>query len=373
MRLGARLAFLGIDARTERTRHMVNYPETYDIICKRVQSELSAAGSCAVEHLIILLGVPIAYPRLIWLENMFTSPIIGPIRFLSKRFGVAGGFFNHFDGQVDLLDDLDDHYTSRHHKAERKAFLLRLQNLAQKNNIRITILGGDVHLAAVGRFYSSPKLGIPAEQDHRYMTNIISSAITNKPPPNAVANLLARRNKIHHLDHSTDETLMKLFNKDPGNSNKTAAHNKVTMPSRNYAIISESCGSPAQANGTHTNGHAPNGDASGPASAKKPGKSNDGHLPLHAGEEGAGTEHPAALQDGMDGSVRRSGSGGLDVCIQVEIDQHDREGKTEGYGFRSGSCTVSIVHESCLLTEISSSIKAESNQVEQSWKTWSLG
>ena len=30
MRLGACLAFLGVDARTERTRRRVNYPETYD-------------------------------------------------------------------------------------------------------------------------------------------------------------------------------------------------------------------------------------------------------------------------------------------------------------------------------------------------------
>jgi hypothetical protein len=30
------------------------------------------------------------------------------------------GLFNEFDGQVDLLDDLDDHYTARQHKRERK-------------------------------------------------------------------------------------------------------------------------------------------------------------------------------------------------------------------------------------------------------------
>src|SRR5437763_1948194 len=32
MRLGKRMAFCGIDARTERTRRQVNYPETYDLI-----------------------------------------------------------------------------------------------------------------------------------------------------------------------------------------------------------------------------------------------------------------------------------------------------------------------------------------------------
>lgn len=330
MQLGARIAFLGVDARTERTRHQVNYDSTYNLIFNRVRSELTASKE--INHLIVLLGVPIAYPRLAWLENIFTSPIIGPIRFLNKRFGVAGGLFNHFDGQVDLLDDLDDHYTARQHKHERKDLILRLQSLAEEHNVRITILGGDVHLAAVGRFYSAPKLTIPTEHDHRYMANIISSAITNKPPPKAVANLLARRNKVHHLDHETHETLMNIFDRDPGDSNKTANFNHCTMPSRNYAIITEAqAGDPSMI----TNGNASNGVVNGSAminaeTGQPRPKAKDGHSPLHGGEDGAGTEHIAAT-----GLHKGAFAGGLDVAIRVEINQHDPTGKTEGYGFTS--------------------------------------
>lgn len=63
-RLGARVGFFGIDARTERTRHQVNYPETYDVIFDRLNKELSEAVSSgtAIQHLIVLLGIPIAYP-----------------------------------------------------------------------------------------------------------------------------------------------------------------------------------------------------------------------------------------------------------------------------------------------------------------------
>ena len=62
--LGARIAFMGIDARTERTRHQVNYPETYDLIFDRVRQELrdAAAAGRPFKHLILLLGIPIAYP-----------------------------------------------------------------------------------------------------------------------------------------------------------------------------------------------------------------------------------------------------------------------------------------------------------------------
>lgn len=63
-KLGARMAFLGIDARTERTRHQVNYPETYDAIFDRLRHEFTseAQRGTPYRHLILLLGIPIAYP-----------------------------------------------------------------------------------------------------------------------------------------------------------------------------------------------------------------------------------------------------------------------------------------------------------------------
>lgn len=251
--------------------------------------------------------------------------------------------------------------------------------------MRITILGGDVHLAALGRFYANPKLSIAPENDYRFIINVVSSAITNKPPPAAIANLLARRNKIHHLNSSTDETLLKLFNKDPGTSSRTANHNQVTMPSRNFAIITENSpnnpGSeersrprmsapevdarpPATPGGARPASRAssrfrrrsmsrrrdarPNGisDTTASGSGMPPGSSaglaangnggseeklapagRDGHYALHAGEVDAGTVHKAA------GDLHGKGNdGSLDVCICVEINQHDPEGKTEPYG-----------------------------------------
>ncbi|KAI8238378.1 hypothetical protein K4K57_008093 [Colletotrichum sp. SAR 10_99] len=316
-RLGARIAFLGIDARTERTRHQINYPETYDLIFSRLRHELRTAAESGrpLKHLILLLGIPIAYPRLTWLENVFRSPIMGPVKFLNRRFGLAGGVFNHFDGSVDLLDDLDDHYTARTHKKERGALVERLQAIASEFSVRITILGGDVHLAALGRFYSHPRLNIATENDHRYMANVVSSAITNKPPPAAIANLLARRNKIHHLNHDTDETLLKFFDKDPGDSSKTSSSNHVTMPSRNFAILTE--------NSPNRGLAAPsiNGDARSTISGK------GGHDYLHLGEIESGSKHKAATAQHGTGN-----DGSLDICIRVEVNQHDPEGITEGYG-----------------------------------------
>ncbi|KAF1350590.1 hypothetical protein EJ07DRAFT_169120 [Lizonia empirigonia] len=369
--LGARIAFAGIDARTERTRHQINYPETYKMVFDRLDEEFSANTN--LKHLIFLLGVPIAYPRLIWLENILQSPLIAPIKFLNKRFGLAGSFFNQFDGKVDLLDDLDDHYTARQHKTERRELVQMLQNFSKKHSARVTILGGDVHLAAIGRFYSNPKLQIPAEHDWRYIPNVISSAITNKPPPAAVANLLAKRNKIHHLDHDTDETLLEIFDRDPGvkgethvvragtepvhNSNgltngeqeahkgtatvngnkvngKTSDSNHATMPSRNYAIICESTppststlSAPAPAPAP---GQAPSINGAASAISAPPERKGNMRHAIHDGERNAGTAHPAAQGLTPSGLC---GPYGLDVTLRVEISNSDREGRTDGYGF----------------------------------------
>ncbi|KAL7266373.1 hypothetical protein RUND412_011084 [Rhizina undulata] len=121
---------------------MVNIPETYDLMFDRLKTELTGEEGRNVRHLVILLGVPIAYPRFLWLENIIKSPLMGTVRFLNR-------------------DDLDDHYCAHPHKLERNAFILRLQEFSCTHDIRITILSGDVHLAAVGRFYSNPKLNIP--------------------------------------------------------------------------------------------------------------------------------------------------------------------------------------------------------------------
>ncbi|ELR09341.1 hypothetical protein GMDG_03907 [Pseudogymnoascus destructans 20631-21] len=366
-RLGARIAFFGLDARTERTRHQVNYPETYQLIFDRISSELAAAAASEkpIKHLVVLLGIPIAYPRLTWVENVLSSPLMAPIKFLNKRFGIGGGFINKFDGSVDLVDDLDDHYTARTHKAERLQLVKMLQDISATYGVRVTILSGDVHLAAVGRFYANPKLGIPVEEDPRYMANIVSSAIVNKPPPAAIANLLSHQNKIHHLDSETDETLLSIFDREPGQGQKKSASNKVTMPSRNWTMITECSATTARVNTVRnrtestplpipqmdgsvddgllaptsntiaTGGADQRPQSAAPGGGSAVGTTSSGKVdkkagmsPLGQGEVEAGTTNRASdpLVHGY------SGDGALDVAIRVEKDQHDPSGQTQSYG-----------------------------------------
>lgn len=232
MFLGRRVAFLGLDCRTERRRDEILSQGTYDQIFNRCRAELIQGET---KHLIVMLTVPIAYPRLNFLENILTSRAMDPIKAIG-RTGALGGFVNKFDGGVEILDDLDDHWTAKHHKQERNWFIQELQELAAEKSIRITILGGDVHLGAIGQFYSRKAFGIPKDRDHRYMPNVVSSAIVNTPPPVMMSDILNRRNKVHHLDDETDEDMIPMFSHDvDGKSRK----NKTLLPRRNYCTIRE--------------------------------------------------------------------------------------------------------------------------------------
>lgn len=68
------------------------------------------------------------------------------------------------------------------------------------------------------------------------MANVISSAIVNTPPPNNLADILNKRNKIHHLDNDTDEDMIPMFTHDV---NGKLRNNKRLLPRRNWCSFRE--------------------------------------------------------------------------------------------------------------------------------------
>lgn len=249
IRLGKSVAFLGMDCRTERKNNQVVLEKSYDLMFHRLQKELELESGKQIKHLLVLLGVPIAYPRLVWLEKLLKSPILAPARMMAEQGLINRGLVNEFDGAIEVVDDLEDHWCAANHKHERNRLVGRLQYFGAKNKIRITILSGDVHLGAIGRFKSrihkhsiiskhiksNEEILQSPEKDPRLMLNIVSSAITNVPPPNGMATLLYKRGgKIHRFDHSTDEDMVDIFRKDV---NGTHRNNRMFNNRRNYASL----------------------------------------------------------------------------------------------------------------------------------------
>jgi hypothetical protein len=66
------------------------------------------------------------------------------------------------------------------------------------------------------------------------MPNVISSAIVNTPPPDTLADLLNKRNKVHHLDAETDEDMIPIFTHDVTGKPR---NNKRLLNRRNWCSI----------------------------------------------------------------------------------------------------------------------------------------
>lgn len=201
--LGPDVSLLAIDCRAERKLHRICSDETY----KKLFNEVIKHQG--IKQLVILLGVPIgtsytskeesaltlvAYPRMSFLEH-FLDLKWNPLNILARHNALGlGGMVNKFNQASELLDDLNDHWCANVHKKERNWLVLECQKLALKMNARITFLSGDVHLAAVGCLFTKTKHGrkhaIAPETDHRYMLNVVTSAIVNTPPPAGAAKMV---------------------------------------------------------------------------------------------------------------------------------------------------------------------------------------
>ncbi|KAI0050058.1 hypothetical protein FA95DRAFT_1677081 [Auriscalpium vulgare] len=234
--LGPTSYILLLDCRAERRLDQVCGQEEY----RKVFSRMHALPQ-GIEHLVVQLGIPIAYPRMVFLENMLSSKF-NPLLSLG-RSGSLGlkGFVNKFNADAELLDDLNDHWCSKYHKPERNWFIQQLQLFAQHRRIRISFLSGDVHCAAVGILKTLVKgkksQDIPPQEDYRYMINVVSSAIVNTPPPGGVLTLVGTlATKTHRTMHyaDTDETMMPIFDKDTDGS-KAKSH--FIMGRRNWCSV----------------------------------------------------------------------------------------------------------------------------------------
>lgn len=121
-----------------------------------------AAGN--MTHLFVMSSIPVVHPSFATLEKML---------------GV-------FPGLQTLEDDLRDHWNSPPHKAERLRLIHRLLAASEKGT-RITLLSGDVHVAALGVIESDRTDASPGA---RVINQLTSSGIMHPAPPGAALHFL---------------------------------------------------------------------------------------------------------------------------------------------------------------------------------------
>jgi hypothetical protein len=173
--LGPRLVAIGLDGRTERDWKKILDPKSWSMMFDHLENI-----EPTTQHLMAIFPVPFSFVRIRPAEKIFD--------FLRKRApwvrflpGLKGT--NSIFGLPELYDDLLDEWTHDAHIKERDAQLVRLQKFAERRNIRVTFLSGDVHCAAFSRFRSDKATRdagrLTPATDSKLMYQVISSAIVN--------------------------------------------------------------------------------------------------------------------------------------------------------------------------------------------------
>ena len=163
------LGLLVLDMRSERRPRQTESTATGEVLhAEQVLSPKSWAAvyqwlatqeaDGGLQHLFVMSSIPVVHPS---------------FELLEKLLGIL-------PGQQEIEDDLRDHWTSPPHKAERLRLIHRLLQASAKG-MRVTILSGDVHVAAVGVIESLRE----GAAGVRSINQLTSSAIVH-PAPSAV-------------------------------------------------------------------------------------------------------------------------------------------------------------------------------------------
>jgi hypothetical protein len=158
------LAIVAPDMRSERTQHQVISNDSWNAIYGWLDALAALPPARRPKHLLLLSSIPVIYPSLRTVEAALAA----------------------IPGEQELEDDLRDHWCSRLHYGEQCRLVRRLFDFAKSAQCRLTILSGDVHVAAFARVTST----LPEHADGASVARInqlISSAIVHTPPSLAEA------------------------------------------------------------------------------------------------------------------------------------------------------------------------------------------
>lgn len=160
------VSLLVLDLRTERSQTQILGELSWEAFMRQLKSP-PAPGGPEEEHLLVMSSIPVAYPKLTLAE---------------WGLGLAGTP----NVQTGLADDLNDHWSHHAHEGERKRFVRAVVAAAKAKRVRITLLSGDVHVAAWGTILR--KDVTPADNWMR-INQLTCSAIMHPPPTTFVERL----------------------------------------------------------------------------------------------------------------------------------------------------------------------------------------
>ncbi len=155
------ISIVAADFRTERSRTQVFGENSWTALKRWLASvpkaELKPQPTQSCQHMLFMSSVPVVHPKLS-LAEVFVD-----------KFGQ--------DHVTDSnADDLKDQWSHDDHEGERKRLLEVLSSVAKEQRIRISLVSGDVHVAAWGTAY---RKDLPASENWSQIHQLTSSAVVH--------------------------------------------------------------------------------------------------------------------------------------------------------------------------------------------------
>ena len=191
-----KLGILALDMRSERTQDRVMSPETWESVYKWMSDEFPKRDPKQPptgEHLIVMSSIPVVYVNSNMLEDVF----------------------GWIPGQQDLEDDFKDQWVSRTHMEERLRLIHRMLLFSKETGCRVTLVSGDVHVAALGYIESERD---PQYDEANVVNQLISSAVNHPPPAGIVIYMMEKvmGDKVEVVDRGITARMSKF----PGSSQR---------------------------------------------------------------------------------------------------------------------------------------------------------
>lgn len=191
LRIGT-VGLLVLDLRSERTQRQVVAPQTWNAVFDTLDR------TDGLRHLLVMSSIPVVHPDLSFAERVL-AVVPGQV------------------GEQGNEDDLHDQWASYNHRTERLRLVHRLLDFADAKGTRVTILSGDVHVAALGAIEST-------RRPVRWLQSNVINQLTSSP-----------------LVHPTPPRIMRYFLEQIGGEVKEMDFNiraqMLFFPGTNYRFI----------------------------------------------------------------------------------------------------------------------------------------
>ena len=192
------MGLLALDMRSERTPHD---PRAAAV----TGAQATPSGDYQPDQVMSEASWKAVYQWLDAQQGMTHLLIMSSIPVVHPTFGLLEKMLGVLPGQQSLEDDLRDHWTSPPHLQERLRLVHRLLRLSAQKLCRVTLLSGDVHVAAVGAV-ESDRNDVPPNA--RVINQLTSSGIVHPAPP-AIARFFLEQacQKVETLDRGITATM----------------------------------------------------------------------------------------------------------------------------------------------------------------------